>query len=138
MSVLAKLASLACLGFFKSTFTLITSFDCFLYFIKSEACFIFSLLNCKMSLSSEEERREMLPDDVLLFDRGLRPTSKYGDSFYRESFIIWLSFDSFGEWTTLPWLRVISYSFFYWKFFWIISGYTNWLVYLIGECTTFF
>ena len=50
-----------------------------------------------MSLSREEERREMSPEDVLLFDRGLRPTSKYGDSFDSDSFIIWLSFDSFGE-----------------------------------------
>ena len=88
MSVLAKLASLACLGFFKSTFTLITSFDYFLYLISSEACFIFSLFFAKMSLSNEDERREISPEDVLLFDRALRPTSKYGDSFERESFII--------------------------------------------------
>ena len=102
MSVLAKLASLVCLGFFKSIFTLsgfniIASFDNFLYFINSDACLTFSLFFASMSLSREEERREMSPEDVLLFDRGLRPTSKYGDSFDSDSFIIWLSFDSFGE-----------------------------------------
>ena len=48
MSVLAKLASLVCLGFFKSIFTLsgfniIASFDNFLYFINSDACLTFSL-----------------------------------------------------------------------------------------------